>query len=198
MTQPTQSPPPAQNGRIILPPMLGAFPWLYKPRPPMKGAQNPRFLYQIVLILKKSRKDELAELAAVVKALAAEKFGTQPKGKIRMPIRDGDADRPGYPEFEDSYFLTASSERKPGVVNAKGQPILEADSDEEAYSGCTFRASVVPYSYDVNGNRGVSVGLRNLQVAAKGPRLDGGVSAEAEFAEYSEGGGAAQDVDDIL
>jgi hypothetical protein len=188
-----------KSTRIILPPALGAFPWLYKPRPPMKNAQNPRFLYQVVLIWKKARKDELAELAAAVKALAAEKFGAQPKGKVRMPLRDGDVDRPGYPEFEDSYFLTASSERKPQVVNLRGQPILEADAEEEAYSGCTFRVSCVPYAYDVNGNRGVSVGMRNIQVVAKGPHLDGGVSAEAEFAEFVQpGGGGGSDVSDIL
>ncbi len=194
--------------RIVLPPALGAFPWLYKPRPPMANSKNPRSLYQIVLIWKKAEKDKLAALAHAVKKAAVEKFGAEalsnPKFKLRMPIRDGDTEREGYPEFRESLFLTASSERKPAVVDVRGQAISEDEADEEAYSGCTFVASVVPFAYDTQGNKGVSVGLRNVMVKAKGPRLDGGVSAEEEFKDLFEGGGGggapaeAGDVDDIL
>lgn len=188
-------PNPKQTVRLTLPPALGCFTWLFKPRPPMKGNPAGRSTYQLVLIWKKSRKEELRALADAVKQCAVEAFGANPKGKIRMPIRDGDADRPGYAEFADSYFVTASSERRPNVVNARVEPIFEDDAEDEAYSGCTFRVSVVPYAYDVNGNRGVSVGLRNVMVTAKGPHLDGGVSAEEEFKEHAgEGSGGVDDL----
>lgn len=185
------------SNRITLPPALGCFTWLFKPRPPMKGNDSSgRLLYQLVLIWKKSEKDKLKPLADLVRSVATEAFGASPKGKIRMPIRDGDADRPGYAEFVDSYFITASSERKPGIVNSRGNPIFEADAEDEAYSGCIYRASVVPYSYDYQGNRGVAIGLRNLMVAAKGPHLDGGISAEEEFKEF--GASGSSDNDDIV
>lgn len=186
-----------QSTRLILPPALGCFVWLAKPRPPMKRAAGDspgRSTYQIVLIFKKSDKDKLQALAQAVKETAVAAFGASPKGKIRMPIRDGDADRPGYKEFADSYFVTASSERKPQVVNRRREPILDADMEDEAYSGCTFIASVVPYSYDYQGNRGVAIGLRNLMVTAKGPHLDGGVSAEEEFKDF---GGGPDESDDL-
>ncbi len=185
------------SNRIVLPPALGCFTWLAKPRPPMKNSENPRHLYQLVLIWKKSDKEKLRGLADAVKQCAVDAFGAAPKGKIRMPIRDGDTERPGYAEFRDSYFVTASSERRPGLVNARREQIHPDDVEDEAYSGCTFLASVVPYSYDVQGNRGVSVGLRNLMVQAKGPHLDGGVSAEEEFKEYGSAGGESS-IDDIV
>lgn len=194
----------ADSNRIILPPALGCFTWLAKPRPPMRrkagdGDGPGRSLYQVTLIWKKRDKDKLRELADAVKAAALDAFGPSPKGKIRMPIRDGDADRPGYAEFVDSYFAAATSERRPGLVNARRQQIHPDDVEDEAYSGCTYIASVVPYSYDFQGNRGISLGLRNLMVTAKGPHLDGGVSAEEEFKDL--GGGPAGDsggVDDLL
>lgn len=187
--------------RLILPPGIGCWPYLFHPRPPMKTSANPRALYQIVLLWPKDQKEFLAPLAAAVKGVAAEAFGANPKGKIRFPLRDGDVDRAEYPEFRNALFATLSSEKKPGLVDADGQPIFEADADEEAYAGCTFRASAVAFSYDVEGNRGVSVGLRNLQVVLKGPRLDGGRSAEDEFAEFVEPGaakGGKSDVDDLV
>jgi hypothetical protein len=54
---------------------------------------------------------------------------------------------------------------------------------------------VALYPFDNSGNRGVGVGLNNVMVVEKGPRLDGRKSASEEFAEYA--GERDDDGDDI-
>jgi hypothetical protein len=130
--------------------------------------------------------------------VAVSKFGPKAPelfkaGKLKYPIRDGDVERPDDPVFAGQVFVTASSTNQPGIVDRQVKPVFEKD---EAYSGCTFRASVSVFAYE-NVSKGVGLGLSNLQVVKKGPRLDGRKSAEQDFADYKEeadvGGGVDPD-----
>ena len=50
------------------------------------------------------------------------------------------------------------------------------------YSGCYGRASINFYPYSVNGNKGVGVGLNNVQKLTDGERLGGSrATAESDF-----------------
>ena len=76
-------------------------------------------------------------------------------------------------------FLNAKSSRKPGVVDADLNAILDK---EEFYSGCYGRASLNFYAYDYQGTKGIGVGLNNLQKLEDGERLGGDFStAEEDF-----------------
>jgi hypothetical protein len=77
------------------------------------------------------------------------------------------------------YFLNAKSDRKPGIVDKDLNEILDPD---EVYSGCWGRASINFYPYDFNGNRGVGVGLNNIQKLKDGERLGAALAtAEDDF-----------------
>jgi hypothetical protein len=54
----------------------------------------------------------------------------------------------------------------------------------EVYSGCFFHAALRPFAYDRNGNKGVGIGLQNLMLVGKGPRIDGRKSADADFKDF--------------
>ena len=77
------------------------------------------------------------------------------------------------------YFLNATSNQKPGIVDKDLNEILDPD---EVYSGCWGRVSLNFYPFDVSGNRGVGVGLNNVQKLKDGERLGGArASAESDF-----------------
>lgn len=102
-----------------------------------------------------------------------------------------DVEAKGYPEGTVG-FINARGNQRPGIVgvfpdtskpkNDRGQhPPLPITDPTEVYAGVIARASVTPYWYDVDGNRGVAWGLNNIQILRDGDRLDGRVKAEDEF-----------------
>lgn len=191
-----------QIHKLILPPALGSWAWIFKPREGKKPTDKPK--YSICLIWPKSQKELIKPLAEAVVAAAVKKFGDATKppaderarivallkaGKLKSPLRDGDLERPTDKNFKGCMFANASTERTPGIVDKSAQPVFE---ESEAYSGCTFRASVAVFAYDRDGGKGVALGLNNLQVVSKGPRLDGRKPPEDEFAPYAEQGDAPE------
>lgn len=139
--------------------------------------------YQVSLIIPKS---DLKTLEKIEKAIEAAKVVGKDKisknGKLmpglKMPLRDGDEDRPDNPEYADCMFINCSSKMKPAIVDKDLNPIM---SQDEFYSGCYGRASINFYAFNNAGNRGIACGLNNLQKLADGEPLAGGASAETDF-----------------
>jgi hypothetical protein len=169
---------------IRLPPAVGAFAALFKPRPAMEEGKPPR--YELTLLFPKDDPSKLDGLLAAMKEVAKAQWGDKAEAvlkRLKHPvIRDGDEkDRP---EFADHFFIRASSTKQPGVVGVvDGQKQLVFE-DSEAYSGCTFVAAISLFAYDNAFGKGIGIGLDNVLVAKKGDRMDGRKSAEAEFADY--------------
>jgi hypothetical protein len=137
--------------------------------------------YSVSLIIPKSDKKSLAKIEAAVKAAIEDgkaKFGGKIPNNLKLPLRDGDAERPDDDNYKNSMFINASSMQKPGIVDADLNPIMNKD---DFYSGCYGRASVNFYAFSVSGNKGIAAGLNNLQKTEDGERLAGGASAEEDF-----------------
>lgn len=160
----------------------------------MEGQEKKK--YSVSLIISKKDKKTIAAVNAAINAAKeagkSSKFAGKMTG-LKMPLRDGDVDRDDDPNYANSYFITASSDMKPGIVDADLNPILDK---EEFYSGCYGRASVNFYPFNAAGNKGVACGLNNLQKLDDGERLSGGASAEDDFGELS--GGSDDEDDDFL
>ena len=101
-----------------------------------------------------------------------------PMSAIKLPLRDGDLERPDDPAFAGMWFVNANSDRAPGIVDRNGVTLLDRN---EVYSGCYCRVSLTFFAFNSNGNRGIACGLNNLQKVKDGEHLGGRVSAEAEF-----------------
>ena len=146
--------------------------------------------YSVSLVIPKDDKKTLAKIEAAIAAALEEgkaKFGGKIPKAYKNPLRDGDEDRPDDEVYEGCMFVNASSSRKPGLVDANLDPILDKD---DFYSGCYGRASVNFYAFNVSGNKGIACGLNNLQKLEDGIRLSGGgASAEEDF-----GGDLADDL----
>ena len=104
---------------------------------------------------------------------------------LKLPLRDGDDDRPEDSAYENSLFVNASSNTAPQVVGTEkdkttGKAIPLGSDD--VYSGCYARVSINFYPFNVNGNKGVACGLNSIQKIDDGEPLAGsGGSAEEDF-----------------
>lgn len=168
-----------KNENVKTPRALGCFVFLNKPRPGLNGGDAK---YSICLLWEK--KTDLTAIKQAIITAATEKFGANAvnalkSGKLKNPLRDGDekAEESGDETFKGKVFLNANATSRPGVVDTNLQPV----DPSEVYSGCFFHAALRFYAFDKNGNKGVGVGLQNLMLVAKGPRIDGRKSADSEF-----------------
>lgn len=142
--------------------------------------------YSVSLIIPKSDTvtlNKIKQAIEVAKQEAISKFGGKIPANLKLPLRDGDIDRPDDEAYQDSYFINCNSKQKPQVVDSQVQPILD---QTEVYSGCYGRVSVTFYGFNSNGNRGVAAGLGNVQKLRDGEALGGRMRAEDEFSTLSD------------
>ena len=139
--------------------------------------------YSVYLIIPKSDTKTIAAINAAVDAAIKEgvaKFGGKvpPKGALKLPLRDGDAERDDE-AYKGAYFVNANSTTAPQIVDKAVQPILDR---AEVYSGCYARVSINFYAFNTNGNKGIACGLGNIQKIRDGEPLSGRTSAADDFA----------------
>ena len=144
--------------------------------------------YSVSLIIPKTDTITINKIKAAI-AAAYEEGQSKLKGNgrsvpamssIKLPLRDGDVDRPDDEAYAGCYFINANSVTQPGIVDADRNPIL---TRSEVYSGVYGRASINFYAYNSNGNRGIACGLNNLQKIRDGEPLGGRTRAEDDFAD---------------
>ena len=129
--------------------------------------------YSVSAIIPKSDKETIKKIQAAVEAAKQEslsKWGGKIPPNLKLPLRDGDIDRPEDEAYKGCYFFNANSRQ--------AQPILD---QTEVYSGCYGRISVNFYGYNSNGNRGVAAGLGNIQKLKDGEALSSRTNAEDDF-----------------
>jgi len=98
--------------------------------------------------------------------------------QIHLPIRDGDTEREGDPDYKNCYFFNAKSNTKPGIVDANLNEIIDKN---DVYSGCYARLSITFYAYNNNGSKGIAVALNHIQKLRDGTPLNGRSTALADF-----------------
>lgn len=169
----------ATTTKVIIPGVRFSYAHVFEPTSVEEGGKKK---YSVSIIIPKKDKKTLKAIEEAIQ-LAFEqgvtsKFGGKKPATWKNPLRDGDVDRPDDEAYEDSMFINASSDRKPGIVDADVNEILDR---EEFYSGCYGRASVNFYPFNFSGSKGVAAGLQNLQKLDDGDRLSGGASAAEDF-----------------
>jgi len=138
--------------------------------------------YSVSCVIPKSDKKTLAKIEKAVEAAKEEAKGKKWGGKIppnlKLPLRDGDIERPDDENYANCMFLNANSTDKPGIVDRQVTPILDP---MQVYSGCYCNVSLSVYGFSSNGNRGVACGLGNIQWLKDGERLSGKADAASDF-----------------
>lgn len=138
--------------------------------------------YSVSLLIPKEDK---ATLAKIHKAIEAAKEAAKSKkwnGKIppnlKLPIHDGDIDRPDDENYAGHFFFNATSKDAPQIVDRKVQPTIDP---MECGSGDYCNVSVNFYGFAASGNKDVAAGLQNIQLVRHGERLAGKPSASSDF-----------------
>ncbi|MEI1258345.1 DUF2815 family protein [Blautia sp. JLR.GB0024] len=165
---------------------------VFKPKAISEG-QDPKF--SVCLLIPKDDKATLKKIRDAIekekKAGAAEKWKGKVPANLKTPLRDGDVERADeHPEYAGMYFINANATKKPVLLDEYKEEILD---QTELYSGCWGRANVSFYSFDVNGNRGIAVGLNALQKKRDDEPLGGTVTIESAAADFDD-----EDDDDML
>lgn len=154
-----------------------SFAHVFEPAETLNGTLK----YSSMILIPKSDKETVARFNKAFeecKATNAAYFGGSVPKVLKGGLRDGATERED-DTFADYYFINASSNEKPGVVDADLNPIIDTN---EFYSGCYGRASITLYPYDVSGSRGIACGLNNVQKLEDGEKFGGATSAAADFA----------------
>lgn len=164
------------------------FSYLHCWEPDSVNGSEPK--YSVSAIIPKSDTKTVNAIKAAIeqaKKDSVSKWGGKIPGNLKLPLRDGDIDRPDDEAYAGCYFFNANSRQAPQVVDSKVQPILD---QSEVYSGCYGKISVTFYGYNSNGNRGIAAGLGNIQKLKDGESLGGRTSAADDF--------QTEDEDDFL
>lgn len=167
---------------------------VFKPKAASEGS-DPK--YSACLLIPKEDKNTINKIRKAIEAEkragASEKWKGKVPANLKLPLRDGDEERADeHPEYEGMYFLNANSNNKPILLDRNREEILD---QSEMYSGCWGRASVNLYPYDVNGNRGIAVGLNAIQKIRDDEPFGGIMTAEAAAADFDDG---FEDFDDDM
>lgn len=138
--------------------------------------------YSVSILIPKSDQKTIIDIEKAIKAAKemgrTSKFGGKIPGGLKLPLRDGDEDRPDDEVYAGHYFINANCKTKPGLVYKNGQPIIDST---EFYSGCYGHASITFYPFNTNGNKGIACGLNHLMKTADGDPLGGRAKAEDDF-----------------
>lgn len=158
---------------------------VWEPKSINGGAEK----YSVSLIIPKSDAKTLTAIQKVIDAAIEEgrgKFGGKipNKSALKLPMRDGDIDRPDDEAYANCYFVNANSTTAPEIVDKSLNPILNRS---EVYSGVYARVSINFYAFNSNGNRGIACGLGNIQKVSDGEPLGGKTSAADDFASDYDG-----------
>jgi hypothetical protein len=164
--------------RIMTPKFTASYAHVFEPTESMSGDMK----YSLAMVFKKG--SDLDEIKAGIRQAIISKWGTNkadwPKN-LRTPLRSGNDDRDGEGIYKNAMFMNASSNRRPGVVDSNANDRERLEDDDEFYSGCIARATIKFFPYDKKGNRGVGVGLQNIQKLKDGTPLDGRVDPNDDF-----------------
>lgn len=162
--------------KVTTPEFRVSFPSVFEPSK-MDGQPQDAARYSVTMLFDKNA--DLTQLKAAIRKAVEMKFPDptkRPKG-LKNPLRNGD-EKPNLDGYPGCTFAAAKSKTRPGVVDQNVQPILSA---EEFYAGCYARATVTVYYFDKAGNKGVALGLQNIQKIRDGQPFSGRSRAEDDF-----------------
>ena len=138
-----------------------SFPQLFKPKE-INGSE-PKYGASFLI-----RKDDSKNIDAINKAIEQvkkEKWGNNPPKNLKLCLHE--ADEKDYDGYDDSQvFVSASSVRRPAVVDKDGSALT--DSDSRPYAGCFVNAVVALWAQDNQYGKRVNAEIKGVQFAKDG------------------------------
>ena len=117
-------------------------------------------------------------IAAATELGKRKKWGGKIPANMKSPLHLGSIDRPDDPAYAGMIYFNANSKDAPQIVDRRKQTIADPLA---VYSGAYYNVSLSVYPFSTSGNKGVAVGLGNIQFVKDGDRLGGRSTAASDF-----------------
>lgn len=157
-----------------------SYAYVFEPRPNDDPTQKAK--YSASIIIPKTEKRTLAAIKEAVSKLRQDPeargiWGGSDRG-IHEPLHDSDTDELKCDDeaYKNTYFMNASSTRKPKLFSKDRTEIIDP---EELYSGCWCQFQINLFCYSNSGSKGIGVGLTAIRKIKDGDAL-GGVVVSAD------------------
>jgi len=172
--------------RLVTPEAILSYPHLDQPQKKRKATDKSK--YSAALVFKPGT--DISALKAAALAVAVDRWGQKAadmlkKGSLRSPFRY-DAEAKGYED--GSVFMNVRTDQQPGLVYRYPEPgtnrpakVAPEDIKKVFYPGAIVKAHVSAFTYDNEGNKGVSFGLNHVQKWEEGERIDSRVDEQDAF-----------------
>lgn len=150
-----------ENTKIKLDNVRLSFPSLFK-REVFEGKEGK---YATTLLISKDDKATKKTLDAAIASIVANS-----KLKIaadKICLKDGDDS--GKDGYENSWYIKASSERRPTIIDKDKSPLTE--DDDKLYAGCYVNAIIDFWVQDNQFGKKVNANLYGVQFAKDGERF---------------------------
>jgi hypothetical protein len=177
----------AENTQIKLENVRLSFPDIWKAKAVQEGGE-PKFGAHFLLD-KKEHEAQIKALKVAIWTAAKEKFGEKAKelitkGKLHVCLHEGsEKDYDGYDE--DNMYVSASSSKRPLIVDRDRQPL--AEDDRRPYAGCYVNGIIRIWVQDNQFGKRVNAELMGLQFVKDGEAFGAAPISEDAFEDL--GGG---------
>lgn len=164
------------NSRIIIPCRFAYFN-CWQPVTQYNGTKK----YTVAAVIDKNDRDTIIQIENAieyVKNQSIQIWGGRIPMNLRLPLHDGDEEKPDNIVFKNSFYINAKSKDAPQIVDYNVRPIID---QSEVYSGCYGKISITLYSYSFGGAKGIAAWLGNVQKLRDGDRFIGKIKAKDEF-----------------
>lgn len=168
----------AQSTKVLTGRCRLSYAHLFEPVAMEDGGQK---FYSCALLIPKSDTITLKKIKAAIEAAKENGkgiFGGKIPSNLKLPLRDGDAEKPDDETYAGHYWINVKSKQKPGLVDKEKNEILDP---ADLYSGCYVRATINAFAFAKSGNKGIGFGLNNMQKLSDGEALSGRSRAEDDF-----------------
>jgi len=164
---------------ITIGPVRFSYLQCFKPKAIEEG-QTPKF--SVSAIIPKKDKATIAKLQKAIETAKVNgkesKWGGKTPATLKMPLRDGDEERPDDETYKGALFINCHATTRPGVVDANRNAIID---EEEIGSGDYGYVNISLYPYASGGAKGVAAGFNHIMKTKTGDRLSGRVSVDSAF-----------------
>lgn len=164
------------TSRIVIPCRF-AYLNCWRPVTQYNGVQK----YTVAAIIDKNDKETITQVEDAieyVKNQSIQLWGGRIPMNLKLPLHDGDEEKPDNSTFKNCYYINAKSKEPPQIVDNKVQTITD---QTEVYSGCYGKISMTFYSYNLGGAKGIAAWLGNIQKLKDGEPFTCKISARDDF-----------------
>jgi len=162
--------------RIIIPCRF-AYLNCWTPSSKYNGMQK----YSLSAIIDKSDNETINMIEDAIETVRNESlqlWGGRIPMHLKLPLHDGDEEKPDNSVFKHSLFINAKSKEAPQIVDNNVQPIT---NQSDLYPGCYGKVSITLYGYNYNGAKGIAAWLGNIQKIKDGEPFSTKINATDEF-----------------